>query len=54
MERTQGIKYLRTLDRYGARSTARPEKYVYAGDYAIFDSEYIEFGEELIKAKALR
>lgn len=37
----------------GAKSKEDAEKLVAPGDYVVFDSEYVEFGEELIKAKAL-
>lgn len=37
----------------GAVDKADAEKYVSPGDFAAFDSEYIEFGESKVKAKAL-
>ncbi len=37
----------------GATSKEDAEKYVNIGDYASFQSDYIEFGDNLIKAKAL-
>lgn len=37
----------------GAKSKAEAEKYVTVGDYCAFKSEYEEFGEGMIKAKAL-
>lgn len=37
----------------GATSKEEAENLVSIGDYVIFDSEYIEFGDNLIKAKAL-
>ena len=37
----------------GVNSKAEAEKLVSIGDYAMFDSQYIEFGGNLVKAKAL-
>ncbi len=37
----------------GAKSKEDAEKYVNVADYVAFDSKYIEFGEGLVKAKAL-
>lgn len=37
----------------GAKSKEDAEKYVSIGDYVAFDSKYTEFGDNLIKAKAL-
>ena len=37
----------------GAESKEEAEKLVNPGDYVLFDSEYIEFGDGLVKAKAL-
>ena len=37
----------------GAKSKAEAEKYVTVGDYCAFKSEYHEFGEDMVKAKAL-
>ena len=37
----------------GAKSKDEAEKLVKIGDYIAFDSEYIEFGNNLVKAKAL-
>ena len=37
----------------GAENKEAAEKLVSIGDYIIFDSEYIEFGNNLVKAKAL-
>lgn len=50
-ERTAGIDNL-YID-IGASSREEAEKRVSVGDYAVFDSEYREFGDECIKAKAL-
>ncbi|SHI44176.1 M42 family metallopeptidase [Lutispora thermophila] len=47
---------LRTKQLYidiGAKSKEDTEKLVKPGDYIAFDSEYVEFGNNLIKAKAL-
>lgn len=37
----------------GAFSKEEAEKYVNVADYAVFESDYVEFGENFIKAKAL-
>lgn len=37
----------------GAKSKEDAEKYVNIGDYVAFDSKYTEFGDNLVKAKAL-
>ena len=37
----------------GAKDKEDAEKYVDIGDYVTFDSKYIEFGDNLVKAKAL-
>ncbi len=37
----------------GAKSKEDAEKYVGIGDYVAFDSKYTEFGDNLVKAKAL-
>lgn len=37
----------------GAKNKKEAEKKVSLGDYAVFDSEYVEFGDGFIKAKAL-
>lgn len=37
----------------GVNSRVEAEKLVSIGDYAIFDSKYVEFGDKLVKAKAL-
>ncbi len=37
----------------GAKNKAEAEKYVTVGDYCAFKSEYREFGENMVKAKAL-
>lgn len=37
----------------GAKSKEEAEKIVSVGDYVSFASDYVEFGEELVKAKAL-
>ncbi len=50
------MKVPKTDDMYidiGAKDRKEAEKYVSLGDSAYFDSEYIEFGDGFIKAKAL-
>lgn len=37
----------------GAKDKEEAEKHVSIGDYCVFDSEYVEFGDGFIKAKAL-
>ncbi len=37
----------------GAKNKEEAERHVSVGDYCVFDSEYTEFGDGLIKAKAL-
>ncbi len=51
-----GNNTLKISDLYidiGAKSIEDALKYVDLGDYACFDSDYIEFGDGLVKAKAL-
>jgi len=51
-----GINKLKISDLYidiGANSREDALKYVDLGDYACFDSDYVEFGEGFVKAKAL-
>ncbi len=52
-ERTRALGIDELYIDIGAKSKEEAEKYVSIGDYVIFDSEYIEFGEGLVKAKAL-
>ena len=37
----------------GAKDADESAEYAFVGAYAVFDSEYYEFGEDLVKAKAL-
>lgn len=37
----------------GANSAADAEKYTHIGDYATFDTDFVEFGDKRIKAKAI-
>ena len=37
----------------GAKDADEASEHAYVGAYAVFDSEYYEFGEDLVKAKAL-
>lgn len=51
-----GNNNLKTSDLYidiGAKTRDDALKYVDLGDYACFDSDYVEFGDGLVKAKAL-
>ncbi len=52
-ERTRALNIDELYIDIGARSKEEAERYVSIGDYVIFDSEYVEFGEGLVKAKAL-
>ncbi|QZY55583.1 M42 family metallopeptidase [Crassaminicella profunda] len=52
-ERKKALKHKQLYIDIGAKSKEEAEKLVSRGDYIHFDSEYIEFGENLIKAKAL-
>ncbi len=36
----------------GADGKSEAERLVSIGDYVVFDSQYIEFGDNLVKAKA--
>lgn len=50
------IKVIKTSDMYidiGAKNKADALKYVSKGDYISFDSDYVEFGDGFVKAKAL-
>lgn len=50
---TDGLKFSDLFIDIGATSEADARKYVDIGDYACFDSKYTEFGDGIIKAKAL-
>ncbi|MBR4890011.1 MAG: M42 family metallopeptidase [Clostridia bacterium] len=55
-KREERNKVIKETDLYidiGAKDDEEAEKYVSVGDYATFDSGYVEFGDGLIKAKAL-
>lgn len=52
-ERGKGIEIEELYIDIGARDKKEAEKKVSLGDYATFDSEYVEFGDDFIKAKAL-
>jgi len=52
-ERGKPVKLDELYIDIGANDKKEAEEKVNLGDYAVFDSEYIEFGDKLIKAKAL-
>ncbi len=52
-ERGKGIEIEELYIDIGAKNKKEAEKKVALGDYAVFDSEYVEFGDGFIKAKAL-
>ena len=52
-ERGKNIEIEELYIDIGAKDKKDAEKRVSLGDYAVFDSEYIEFGDGFIKAKAL-
>lgn len=52
-ERTKALKHKQLYIDIGAKSKAEAEKLVSKGDYISFLSDYIEFGNNLVKAKAL-
>lgn len=52
-ERTKALNIDDLYIDIGAKSKEEAEKYVSIGDYVVFDSDYVEFGDGLIKAKAL-
>lgn len=52
-ERGKGIEIEELYIDIGAKDKKEAEKKVTLGDYATFDSDYVEFGNGLIKAKAL-
>lgn len=47
------IKFADLYIDIGATSKTDAEQYVNVGDYGCFDSRYVEFGDSLVKAKAL-
>jgi len=52
-ERNKGVEIEELYIDIGAKDKKSAEKYVSIGDFATFDSEYVEFGDGFIKAKAL-
>ena len=52
-EREKGLEIEELYIDIGAKNKKEAEKKVSIGDYAVFDSEYVEFGDGFIKAKAL-
>lgn len=52
-ERKKALKYKQLYIDIGAKSKAEAEKLVSKGDYISFVSDYVEFGNNLVKAKAL-
>ena len=52
-ERDNPLKIKELYIDIGANSKEEASKLVKKGDYVIFDSEFIEFGDNLVKAKAL-
>ncbi|QEK13180.1 M42 family metallopeptidase [Crassaminicella thermophila] len=52
-ERNKALKHKQLYIDIGASSKAEAEKLVSKGDYITFASKYVEFGNNLVKAKAL-
>lgn len=52
-ERKNSINYDKCCLDIGSKSKEETKKYVKLGDFAVFDTEYSEFGQGLVKAKAL-
>lgn len=52
-ERKDSITYDKCCLDIGTKSKEETKKYIKLGDFAVFDTEYSEFGEGLVKAKAL-
>lgn len=52
-ERENSISYDKCCIDIGTKSKEETKKYVKLGDYAVFTTEFAEFGEGLVKAKAL-
>lgn len=52
-ERNKALKYKQLYIDIGVQSKSEAEKLITIGDYISFATEYIEFGNHLIKAKAL-
>lgn len=52
-ERTQALKHSQLFIDIGAKDKADAMSKVKIGDYVIFDSDYVEFGKNLVKSRAL-
>lgn len=52
-EREQALKVSELYIDIGATNREEAEKYVAIGDYCVFNSDFVEFGDGFIKAKAL-
>ena len=52
-ERGKGMEIEELYIDIGAKDKKEAEKYVSLGDYVTFDSDYVEFGDGFIKAKAI-
>jgi len=52
-ERTKALKQRQLYIDIGVKNKEAAEKFVHLGDYVSFCSDYVEFGEDRIKAKAL-
>ena len=52
-ERQKALTHKQLYIDIGAKTKAEAEKVVFVGDYISFFSEYVEFGNNLVKAKAL-
>jgi putative aminopeptidase FrvX len=52
-ERKKALKHKQLYIDIGGKNKSEVEKHISIGDYIIFDSNYTEFGDNLIKAKAL-
>jgi endoglucanase len=52
-EKSKSPKYKELFIDIGAKNKEDAQKYVHLGDYAYFESEYYELGDDFIKAKAL-
>ena len=52
-ERTRALKHSQLYIDIGARDRDDALKAVSIGDYAVFDSEYVEFGRGFVKSRAL-
>ncbi|MBQ4517209.1 MAG: M42 family metallopeptidase [Clostridia bacterium] len=52
-ERKKAPKVKELYVDFGAKNKKEAEKYVTVGDYIVFDSAYREFGDSLVKTKAL-